>query len=41
MALFVPIFNNTPVNDLPEGLQVGGSAILVVQVVGVFPDIEC
>ena len=29
-----------PVHDFPEGLEVRGAAVLVVEVVGVFPDVE-
>ena len=29
-----------PVDDVPEGLDVVGAAVLVVEVVGVFPDVE-
>ena len=33
-------FDDFPVDDLPEGGEMGGAAVLVVEVVGVFPDVE-
>ena len=34
------VLNDRPVDDLPEGGEVVGTAVLVVQIVGVLPDIE-
>ena len=36
----VPLPYHVPVDDLPEGFEVGGAAVLVVQVVGMFPHVE-
>ena len=36
----IPLFQLCPVDDLPEGGQVGGAAVLVVQVVSVLPNVE-
>ena len=36
----IPFFDDSPVEDLPEGGEVGGAAVLVVEVVGVLPDVE-
>ena len=33
-------FDDFPVDDLPEGGEMGGAAILVIQIVCVFPDVE-
>ena len=33
-------FDDFPVHDLPEGGEMGGAAVLVVEVVGVFPHVE-
>lgn len=38
--LGVPLPYHVPVDDRPEGLEVGGAAVLVVQVVGVLPYVE-
>lgn len=37
--LFKAFFNHTPVNNFPESLNVVGSTILVVEVVGMLPHI--
>ena len=31
---------NIPIDDAPQSLQMGGTTILVVQVVGVFPNVK-
>ena len=31
---------HTPVQDFPEFVEMGGAVVLVVQVVGVLPDVE-
>ncbi len=36
----VPLPYHVPVDDRPEGLEVGGAAVMVVQVVGVLPYVE-
>ena len=36
----VPFLHDVPIDNPPEGLEVGGAAVLVVEVVGVFPDVE-
>ena len=36
----VPLPYHVPVNNRPEGFEVGGAAVLVVQVVGMLPDVE-
>ena len=36
----VPSFHHAPIDNLPQGLEVRGAAVLVVEVVGVFPDVE-
>lgn len=36
----IPPLNFRPVEDLPEGGEVGGTAVLVVKVVGVLPNVE-
>ena len=36
----VPFFQHGPVDEGPEGLELGGAAVLVVEVVGVLPDVE-
>ena len=38
--MIVPSFHHAPIHNPPQGLQVRGAAILVVEVVGVFPDVE-
>ena len=38
--LRVPLPYHVPIHYRPEGFEVGGAAVLVVQVVGVFPDVE-
>ena len=38
--LRIPSLYLRPVHNLPEGGEVGGAAVLVVEVVGVFPDVE-
>ncbi len=40
MALGVSCFYLFPIHDVPEGMELGGAAVLVVEVVGVFPDVE-
>ena len=39
-CLLIPCFHHHPVHNPPQSLQVGGPAVLVVQIVGVFPDVE-
>src|SRR4029077_6691526 len=39
-GLFVAAVDLVPVDDVPEGLDVFGPAVLVLQVVGVLPDVE-
>ena len=39
-AEFVPLRDDIPVDDAPQGLEVVGAAVLVVEVVGVLPDVE-
>ena len=39
-CFIVPVLYHTPVEDLPEGGKVGGTEVLVVEVVGVLPDVE-
>ena len=36
----VPFLHDAPIDNRPEGVEVGGAAVLVVEVVGVFPDVE-
>ena len=36
----VAALDDLPVDDLPEGGEMGGTTVLVVQIVGVLPDIE-
>ena len=36
----VAVLDDLPVDDLPEGGEMGGTTVLVVQIVGVLPDIE-
>ena len=36
----VPFFQHGPVDEGPEGLELGGAAVLVVEVVGVLPAVE-
>ena len=36
----IAAFDGLPVEDLPEGGEMGGTAVLVVEIVGVFPDVE-
>ena len=36
----VPFFQDGPVDEGPEGLELGGAAVLEVEVVGVLPDVE-
>ena len=36
----VPSFHHAPIDNPPQGLEVRGAAVLVVEVVGVFPDVE-
>ena len=36
----VPFPHHAPIDNLPQGLEVRGAAVLVVEVVGVFPDVE-
>lgn len=39
-ASFVATPYDLPVDDLPDGTQVVGTAILIVEIVGVLPDID-
>ncbi len=36
----VPFLDHAPIDNPPQGLEVRGAAVLVVEVVGVFPDVE-
>ena len=36
----VPFLHDAPIDNPPEGFEVRGAAVLVVEVVGVFPDVE-
>ena len=36
----VPFLHDAPIDNPPQGFKVGGAAVLVVEVVGVFPDVE-
>ena len=36
----VPFLDHAPIHNPPQGLEVRGAAVLVVEVVGVFPDVE-
>jgi len=36
----IPSLHHLPVHNLPELVQVGGAAVLIVQIVGVLPDVE-
>lgn len=36
----VPSLHHAPIDNSPQGLEVRGAAVLVVEVVGVFPDVE-
>ena len=36
----VAVLDDLPVDDLPEGGEMGGTTVLVVQIVSVFPDIK-
>src|SRR6266576_672664 len=38
--LFEPALYRVPVDDVPPGLEVVGPAVLVLQVVGVLPDVD-
>ena len=38
--MIVPFLDHAPIDNPPEGLEVRGAAVLVVEVVGVFPDVE-
>ena len=38
--MIVPFLHYAPIDNPPEGLEVRGAAVLVVEVVGVFPDVE-
>jgi len=38
--LFKPSLHHTPIHNPPQGIQVHGAEVLVVEVVGVFPDVE-
>ena len=35
-----PRFNYIPVHDLPKGIQLRSPPILIIEVIGVFPDVE-
>ena len=36
----VSLFDDFPVDDLPEGREMGGTSILVIQIIRMFPDIK-
>ena len=36
----ISFFHHPPIHNPPQGLEVRGAAVLVVEVVGVFPDVE-
>ena len=38
--MVIASFNHFPVHDLPKGGEVGSAAVLVVEIVGVLPDVE-
>ena len=38
--MIVPFLDHAPIDNPPQGLEVRGAAVLVVEVVGVFPDVE-
>ena len=38
--MIVPFLHHAPIDNPPQGLEVRGAAVLVVEVVGVFPDVE-
>ena len=40
MGCRISIGNFVPVDDIPERTDVVGASILVIQVIGMFPDIE-
>ena len=40
LNMIVSFFYHLPVHDVPQGVEMRSAAILVVQVVGVLPDVE-
>ena len=38
--MVIAIFDDFPIDDLPKGGEMGGAAVLVVEIVGVLPDVE-
>ncbi len=40
MTLVITFFDDGPIHDLPKGVQLRSPPILIVEVIGVFPDIE-
>lgn len=38
--LMKPVADKIPINDLPEGANVFGAAVLIFQVIGMFPDVQ-
>ena len=38
--MIVPFLDHAPIDNPPQGIEVRGAAVLVVEVVGVFPDVE-
>ena len=40
LMAIISFFHHPPIHNPPQGLEVRGAAVLVVEVVGVFPDVE-
>ena len=40
MLLSHPTTHDVPINDVPKSINMVGTAVLIVEVIGVFPDIE-
>ena len=40
MRAKIPFFHHLPIHNPPQRIQMCGTAVLVVEVVGVFPDVE-
>ena len=38
--LIISLFYHLPVNNLPQGSQVVGTTVLIVQIVGMLPNVE-
>jgi hypothetical protein len=37
---FEPTFHDFPIHYIPQGMEMIGSAVLIVEIIGVFPNVE-